>query len=121
MYLWDCKPNFHVCNVICDCCNAECPFLFSANFLHCSSSCLRSMETFEIKREDDGSSLGRFRARPQGKLVAEVLKNMKKKLGYDGILLDDTTELTDTDLLTPGRIYKFRRSIHVDAPSAPGM
>ena len=79
------------------------------------------METFEIKREGDGTSLGKFRARPQGKIVAEVLKNMKKKLGHDGILLDDTTELTDTDLLTPGRIYKFRRSIHIDAPSAPGM
>ena len=54
-------------------------------------------------------------------LYTIILKNMKKKLGHDGILLDDTTELTDTDLLTPGRIYKFRESIHIDAPSAPGM
>ena len=79
------------------------------------------METFKIKEEDNRTSLGKFRARPQGNFVAEVLKNMKKKLGHDGILLDDTTELTDTDLLTPGRIYKFRESIHIDAPSAPGM
>ena len=46
---------------------------------------------------------------------------MTKKLGYDGILLDDTTELTDTVLLTLGEIYKFRESIHIDAPSPAGM
>ena len=78
------------------------------------------METFEIKRKNDGISVGKFRARPQGKLVAEVLKNMTKK-GHDGVLLDDTTELTDTVLLTLGEIYKFRESIHIDAPSPAGM
>ena len=48
------------------------------------------------------ANLGRGR---RAKLVAEVLKNMTEK-GQDGVLLDDTPELTDIDLLTVGEFYK---------------
>lgn len=59
------------------------------------------METFEIKRENDGTSLGKYRARSEGKLVSEVLEVLKKN-GLDGTLLkDDTMILSDSDLLTP--------------------
>jgi hypothetical protein len=81
------------------------------------------METFEIKRENDGTILGKYKARPEGKLVSEVLENLKKK-GLDGTLLekkgpDDTTIiLTNSDLLTPGCIYKFWPSIHVPSPGS---
>jgi hypothetical protein len=44
------------------------------------------METFEIIREDDGTSLGEYMARPQGKLVSEVLLNLEYE-GLEGILL----------------------------------
>jgi hypothetical protein len=47
-----------------------------------------------------------------GKSVSEVLEHLKKK-GLNGILLDDTTELTAGDVLIAGGVYKFQPSIHI--------
>ena len=80
---------------------------------------LSMMETFEIIREDDGTSLGEYMARPQGKLVSEVFLNLEYE-GLEGILLmlleDKTITLTDSDLLIVGRVYKFRPPVHVSSP-----
>jgi hypothetical protein len=74
------------------------------------------MGTFEIKWEDDGFSLGKYRVGPEGKYVSEVVKHLKKK-GLDGILLeDDTMDLTDNNVLIVGGVYKFRPSIDVLFP-----
>jgi hypothetical protein len=71
------------------------------------------MGTFEIKREDDGSFMAGYYAKPEGKFVFEVLQDLQKS-GHDGILLDDATmRLTDSDLFFPGQVYKFRPSILV--------
>jgi hypothetical protein len=72
-------------------------------------------KTFEITRENDGFSLGNFKAGPEGKSVSDVLEVLKKQ-GLDGNLLeDDTTILTVGDLLSAGCIYKFRPSVHVSS------
>jgi hypothetical protein len=94
--------------------------LASCGYLQNLSSTFRLsiMETFEIIREDDGTSLGEYMARPQGKLVSEVLLNLEYE-GLEGILLmlleDKTITLTDSDLLIVGRVYKFRPSVHVSS------
>ncbi|KAG0563070.1 hypothetical protein M758_8G001700 [Ceratodon purpureus] len=73
--------------------------------------------SFEIIREDDQTSLGKYKATPEGKLVSEVLGVIFKQYGLDGILLeDDSTHLTDSDRLTAGQIYKFLPSTNVPPP-----
>jgi hypothetical protein len=54
-------------------------------------------------------------ARPEGKPVSEVLKNLKVD-GYKGILICGDLRLTNSDLLFPGQAYQFCSSL--DAPSA---
>jgi hypothetical protein len=73
------------------------------------------METFEIIRENDGFSLGMYKAGPHGELVSKILKVLKKQ-GLDGSLIEGTMLLSDNDELFAGIIYKFRPSIDVPSP-----
>jgi hypothetical protein len=59
--------------------------------------------------------LDKYLARPEGKPVLEVLKNLKER-GYKGILICGDLRLTDDDLLFPGQAYQFCPSL--DAPFA---
>jgi hypothetical protein len=75
------------------------------------------MGFFEIKRKNDGFSLGKVSAGLDGKSISEVLEALKKQ-GLDGNLLDDDNMiLTVSDVFSIGCIYKFRPSVHVPSPS----
>ena len=70
----------------------------------------------EIKR-DDGTSLGKYKAPPEGKPVSDVLDSISMKHGFVGVLLEDnSTDLTKGDLLTAGHTYTFQPSINVPPP-----
>lgn len=72
--------------------------------------------SFEIIQYD-GTSLGKYKAPPGGKPVSEVLEVIFNKTGLDGHLVeDDSMDLTKSDLLTAGHIYKFQPSINVPPP-----
>ena len=77
---------------------------------------LSMRSTIEIIR-DDGSSLGKYKVPRGGKPVSAVLDSILKEYGLHGIVLeDDSTRLTEGDLLTVGHTYKFRPSINVRPP-----
>ena len=78
---------------------------------------LSTANSFEIIREDDQTSLGKYKATPEGKPVSEVVWAIFKEYGLHGTLLeDDSITLTVSDRLTAGQIYKFRPSRNVPPP-----
>jgi len=73
-------------------------------------------DSFEIKREDDGTSLGKYKPPPEGTPVSEVLGVIFKKYGLDGFFLEDDSTLLDNFRLTAGHTYTFLPSTNVPPP-----
>ena len=75
---------------------------------------LSMANSFEIIREDDQTSLDKYKTTLEGKPVSEVLGAIFKQYGLDDILLEDnSTHFTDSNWLNVGQIYKFLPSTNV--------